>query len=79
MACRVLRVEFSRHARNGMRRLGISPADVERIVGQPEQTDVDPRNGKPRAIGTANGLRIRIVLGAEDHDFVVSVHERRGR
>ena len=68
---------FSRHARNRMRHLRVTPADIEAIVGQPERSDVDD-SGKVRHYGIAgNGRRIRIVLASENPDHVVSVHERR--
>lgn len=40
-------MEFTRHARNGMRWLGLSEADVERIIDDPEHQDADD-DGRPR-------------------------------
>jgi hypothetical protein len=69
-------VRFTRHARNRMRRLGLTAADVAAIILRSDGTDRDP-DGRVRHIGVANGRRIRIVLALEDTSLVVTVHERR--
>ena len=43
---------FSRHARNRMRHLKLTPADVEAVVAQPELSDVGD-GGKVRHYGIA--------------------------
>ncbi|MBS1870912.1 MAG: DUF4258 domain-containing protein [Actinobacteria bacterium] len=69
-------MQFTRHARNGMRRLGVTRADVAAILLASEAADRDP-DGRPRHLGIVDGRRIRIVLALEDPSLVVSVHERR--
>jgi hypothetical protein len=66
----------SRHARNQMRRLGLAVRDVEEICAAPEATSTDP-DGRPRLVGHAGGIRVRVVLAVDNPDFVVTVHERR--
>jgi hypothetical protein len=69
-------VEFTRHALNGMRHLGLTRADVAAIILRSDGVDRDPE-GRVRHIGVVNGRRIRIVLALENQSIVVSVHERR--
>lgn len=70
-------MEFTRHARNRMRHLGITEHDIERIITEPAISDTDP-DGRPRHIGhAANGTRVRVVLAADTPNLVVTVHESR--
>jgi uncharacterized protein DUF4258 len=67
---------FTRHARNGMRRLGVTAEQVEAIIAAPERLDRDPE-GRPRYVGMAGQRRIRIVAALDNPDLIVTVHERR--
>ena len=69
-------MEFTRHARNSMRRLGLTRADVAAIILRSDNVDRDPE-GRARHVGVVDGRRIRIVLALENPSIVVSVHERR--
>ncbi len=68
-------VRFTRHARNRMRRLGLSPDDVEGILREPLDRDADP-DGRSRYVGWCRGRRIRVVVAVDSRDLVVTVHER---
>jgi len=69
-------MEFSRHARNRMRRLGISRQDVERLRAESEAWDEDP-DGRRRYVGHVRGTRVRVVVAVDNPDLVVTVHARR--
>jgi hypothetical protein len=58
-----------------MRRLGLSPDDVERILREPLDRDTDP-DGRRRYVGWRRGRRIRVVLAVDTPDLVATVHER---
>lgn len=70
-------MKFSRHARNRMRHIKITPAEVEAIIADPVDTDTDV-DGNPRFYGHHDGTFVRIVQPAGEPDYVKSVH-RRGR
>lgn len=69
-------MEFTRHAKNGMRRLGLTRADVAAIILRADYVDRDP-DGRVRHVGIVRGRRIRIVRALENPSIIVSVHERR--
>jgi len=69
-------MEFSRHALNQMRRLRLSKWDVSRIQTDYESRDHDT-DGRERYVARVRGTRIRVVIGVDNPDFVVTVHERR--
>jgi len=69
-------VRLSRHAKNELRRLRATVADVERMIADPTRVDRD-RFGKPRYTGYINGIRVRAVLALDEPDFVVTIHKRR--
>jgi len=71
-------MKFSRHAKNRMRQLKVTLADVEQVVSAPEHRDVDAQ-GRSRFGADVRGVWVRVVVAADDETFVVSVHERRGR
>lgn len=72
----ITNVRFSRHAANSARRMKATIHDVERIVSEPEQTDIDER-GNMRYIGYIHGERVRVVIAQDDPDLVISFHPRR--
>jgi hypothetical protein len=69
-------VRLSRHAKNELRSLGATLADVERLVADPEQEDRDPE-GRPRYVGHVQGVRVRVVVALDEPDLIVTIHERR--
>ena len=69
-------MHFSRHARNQMRRLGLSEEDLVRLTGEPEHQDEDP-DGRARYTARIRGRRFRVIVAVDNPDFVVTVHERR--
>lgn len=69
-------MRFSRHARNQMRRLGLSERDVDRVQAESEHRTQDPE-GRMRYVGVVRGRRVRVVVAVDKPDFVVTVHERK--
>ncbi len=69
-------MRLTRHAKNYLRRLGASVAEVERVIENPVEFDRD-RNGKPRYTGTLQGVRVRVVVALDEPDLIVTIHDRR--
>ena len=69
-------MRLSRHAKNELRRLEATVADVERVIRDPVRVDRDA-TGKPRFVGYIKGIRVRVVLALDRPDFVVTIHKRR--
>jgi len=70
-------MRFSRHAKNRMRRDGISRPVVESIVTGPDSTRIDV-SGNFVAIGRdTRGRPIEIVTALDDPGYVITVIARR--
>jgi hypothetical protein len=69
-------VRLSRHAKNRLRHLKATVAEVEYAIANPARVDRDP-TGKPQYTGYVRGVRVRIVLALDEPDFVVTIHKRR--
>jgi len=69
-------VRLSRHAKNRLRHLNGTAAEVECLIANPVRVDRDP-SGKPQYTGYIQGVRVRVVLALDEPDFVVTIHERR--
>jgi hypothetical protein len=69
-------VRLTQHAKNYLRRLGATVADVECVIAEPETVDFD-EYGKPRYIGEIEGVRVRVVLALDEPDLIVTIHDRR--
>jgi len=73
-----MELQFTRHAKNRMRKLEMSASDVEAVVlgRRPYDLDLD---GRPRYLGRIRGRQVRVVLAVDIPNLVVSLHERRNR
>jgi uncharacterized protein DUF4258 len=69
-------VRLTRHAKNELRSLDATLADVEYLITNPDQEDRDPE-GRPRYIGHLQGVRVRVVVALDEPDLIVTIHERR--
>jgi len=69
-------VRLTRHAKNNLRHLRATVADVERVIADAEEIDSD-QYGKLRYIGEIRGVRVRVVVALDEPDLVVTIHERR--
>jgi len=69
-------VRLTRHAKNELRTLGATLADVERAVANPVWVDNDP-TGRRRYTGYIRDVRVRIVVAVDEPCLVVTIHERR--
>lgn len=58
-----------------MRRLGLSGADVERLVANYRMMDGDD-DGNLRYTAEDGDRFIRVVIAIDDIDFVITVHQR---
>lgn len=59
-----------------MRLYRVGATDVDAILANPVETGQDDR-GNLVLVGYIAERRIRIVIAADDPDFVITVHERR--
>lgn len=59
-----------------MRLYRVGPTDVGAILANPSVSGQDDR-GNRVVIGYIGERRIRIVLAADEPDFIITVHERR--
>jgi hypothetical protein len=71
-------MQFTRHAKNFMRRLKATGEDVERLIEEADEVD-ENSDGKPRYTGELKGVRVRVVVALDEPDVVVTIHERRRR
>lgn len=69
-------MRLTRHAKNGLRRVGGTLEDAERVIANPVEVDRDDR-GKPRYTGEIRGARVRIVVALDEPDLIVTIHDRR--
>ena len=61
-------LRYSRHARQRQAERGISDAEVESVVDNPDVTFADKR-----AIREIGGRRIKVVISSADPDCVITV------
>jgi len=69
-------MRLTRHAKNGLRRVGGTLEDAEWVVVNPEKFDHDEQ-GKPRYTGAIRGERVRVVVAIDEPDLIVTIHDRR--
>ena len=69
-------MRFTRHAKNEMRWKGWSPNDLLRVIENPVKVDADERCN-PRYLAYIRGELVRVVVAADDPNFVITVHLRR--
>ena len=58
-----------------MRRLGLTPMDVERLVADFRMLDSDDE-GNMRYTAFEGDRCLRIIIAIDDIDFVITVHQR---
>jgi len=69
-------MRLTRHAKNGLRNLGASLLDAERVIANPVLVDRDEK-GRLRYTGYIEGARVRIVVALDEPDLIITIHERR--
>jgi hypothetical protein len=69
-------MRFTRHAKNGLRSLGVNRTDVEHVIANPVRIDWDEK-GRPRYTGYIGDVRVRVVVALDEPDLVVTIHDRR--
>jgi Domain of unknown function (DUF4258) len=69
-------MRLSRHAKNQARQVGVTVADVEALISNPDEIDFD-EDGKPRYTGYVRGTRMRAVVALDELDVIVTIHKRR--
>jgi uncharacterized protein DUF4258 len=62
----------SQHARQRMAERGITPADIASVLAGPEVTFTDTK-GNPCFVREVAGRRIKVVVAADDAEFVITV------
>lgn len=65
-------LRYSRHARQRQAERGISDAEVESVVDNPDVTFAD-KKGNPCSVREIDGRRIKVVISSVDLDFVITV------
>lgn len=71
-------MRLTRHAKNFLRRLKATVADVEAVIAEPEEVDTD-EYGKPRYVGKIKGVCVRVVVALDEPDLIITIHEWRRR
>ena len=56
---------FTRHAKNKLRRYGLTQADIETLMADPTERGARS-TGTPTAVGTIAGTRYRVIFVLED-------------
>ena len=69
-------MRLSRHAKNEMRSLQATLADVEVVIANPVTVDRDP-DGRSRYVGYIRDIRVRVVVALDEPDLIVTIHKRR--
>jgi hypothetical protein len=69
-------MRLSRHAKNEVRHLRATLAEVERVIMDPIRVDRD-EDGRPRYTGYIEEVRVRVVVALDDPDLIVTIHKRR--
>jgi len=69
-------MRLTRHAKNELRSLQATLADVEEVIARPTSTDRD-QDGKPRYVGYFGDVRVRVVVALDEPDVIVTIHKRR--
>jgi hypothetical protein len=64
-------MRFSRHALERLEERDLSEAQVEAVVEHPDVTFTDPK-GNPCYTREMDGRRIKVVIAADDPDFVIT-------
>ncbi len=67
---------MTRHAKNGLRRIGGTLEDAEQVIANPTTVDWDYQ-GRPRYTGEILGRQMRIVIALDEPDLIVTIHPRR--
>jgi hypothetical protein len=66
-------MRYRRHAKNRLRWLRVSDADIERMVAAALFVDID-EEGRPRFVGEVDGVGVRVVIALDEPDLVVTTH-----
>ncbi|HET7120688.1 MAG TPA: hypothetical protein VFI17_05505 [Solirubrobacterales bacterium] len=69
-------MDFSRHAKNQLRRNQWSEREAVAVILDPVATDAD-ESCNPRYVGYIRGALVRVVVAADDPNVVITVHLRR--
>jgi hypothetical protein len=69
-------VRFARHAKNEMRWKGWAQREVRWVIANLVKVDADAY-GHPRYFGYIRGDLVRVVVAADDPEFVITIHPRR--
>jgi len=70
-------VELSRHAKNKLRALRMTPLDAEWVISKSIAIDSDA-DGRPRYLGDVRGTPVFVVVALDEPDLIVTIY-RKGR
>lgn len=65
-------MRLSTHAQQRRAQRGFTVADIVAVIEDPDVTFTD-RKGNPCKVRTVDGRRIKVVVAADDADFVITV------
>jgi hypothetical protein len=71
-------VQFTHHAKNGLRQIKGTAEEAESVVANCFGKDFDA-DGNPRYRGFIAGKRCRVVVALDDPDLIITIHRRRRR
>ncbi len=69
-------LQFSRHAKNGLRWLDLSGGEIESMLRDEAPYDLDDA-GNPRYLLNHEGLPILVVVALDRPDYVITLFRRR--
>lgn len=70
-------MRLSRHAKNKLRELQMTPLDAELVVSHPVAVDRD-KEGRPRYLGWVRSVLVSVVVALDEPDLIVTIY-RKGR
>ena len=71
----MLRMEFTRHAKNRMRLYNVTPADAEAVVATPAIAH-DVKENPIHAAVIADGRMIEVVVALNEPSLVITLYEK---
>lgn len=68
-------LRYSNHAKKRLAQRRVTSDEVETVLSDPHVTYTDPK-GNPCYVRDVNGKSIRVVVAADDPEFVITVIDR---
>ncbi len=66
-----MKILYSQHAHKRLRARGISPADVKKVIRQPDRFNPSPERNRHIVSKTQNGKILEVIYTIEQSDIIV--------